>query len=198
MTAIVGATPPVAGAPAAPVNKSNATVALFAEQADVDAAIRSLRDAHFALAAVSIVGKGHHTDESVIGYYTTTDRMKYWGSNGAFWGGLWALLFGSASFMIPGIGPLLAAGPVVGWIVAALESALVVGGLSAIGAGLYSVGIPEDSVIKYDVALKAGKYLLVVNGSAEEVVRAKAILATANGATDVEAHVADTLAATLA
>ena len=82
------------------------------------------------------VGKGYHTDEQVVGYYNTGDRMKYWGKVGAFWGGFWGLLFGSAFFMIPGLGPILAAGPVVGWIVAALEGAVEVGALSAVGAGL--------------------------------------------------------------
>jgi hypothetical protein len=69
--------------------------------------------------------------------------MKYWGKLGAFWGGVWGLLFGSAMFLIPGVGPLLVAGPLVGWIVGALEGAVVVGGLSAMGAGLYSLGIPH-------------------------------------------------------
>ena len=177
---------------------TNVTVALFADHADVDRAIVSLREAHFDVKSLSVIGKGYHTEESVIGYYTTVDRMKYWGRNGAFWGGLWALLFGSASFMIPGFGPLLVAGPMVGWIVAALESAAVVGGLSVIGAGLYSLGIPEDHAIKYDVAVKAGKFLLVVNGTPGEVHRAKSILLHAAGAADVEAHVDDALAATLA
>jgi hypothetical protein len=53
----------------------------------------------------------------VIGYYNAGDRMKYWGKLGAFWGGFWGLLFGSAFFLIPGVGPLLVAGPLVGWIV---------------------------------------------------------------------------------
>ena len=67
---------------------------------------------------LSIVGKGYHTDEQVVGYYNTGDRMKYWGKVGAFWGGFWGLLFGSALFMIPGLGPILVAGPLVAWIVA--------------------------------------------------------------------------------
>lgn len=182
---------------ATPSAHANVTIALFADHDAVDDAIRALRDAKFDVKALSVIGKGYHTEESVVGYYTTTDRMKYWGGNGAFWGGLWALLFGSASFMIPGIGPMLAAGPVVGWIVGALEGALVIGGLSAIGAGLYSMGIPKEDVVKYDVAIKAGKFLLVVDGTVDDVHRAKAILAKAQGATDVEVHVADALAATL-
>ena len=95
--------------------------------------------------------------------------MKYWGKLGAFWGGFWGLLFGSAMFAIPGIGPILVAGPLVAWIVGALEGAVVVGGVSAVGAGLFSIGIPKDSVIKYEVALKTDKFVLAVHGTPEVV-----------------------------
>ena len=44
------------------------------------------------------IGRDYHTDENVIGYYNAGDRMKYWGKLGAFWGGFWGLLFGSAFF----------------------------------------------------------------------------------------------------
>ncbi len=88
------------------------------------------------------------------------------------------MLFGAAFFAIPGIGPVLVAGPLVSWIVGALEGAVVVGGLSALGAALYSVGIPKDSVLKYETALKAEKFLLVAHGTAEEVARARKIIQT--------------------
>jgi hypothetical protein len=125
---------------------------------------------------LSIVGRDEHTDEHVVGYYNAGDRMKYWGKLGAFWGGFWGLLFGAGFFLIPGIGPLLVAGPLVSWIVGALEGAVVVGGLSAIGAGLYSLGIPKDSILQYEKALKTGKYVLIVHGSMDETTRAKEIL----------------------
>jgi hypothetical protein len=48
----------------------------------------------------------------------------------------------------------------VAWIVAGLEDAVVVSGLSAIGAGLYSIGIPRDSIVTYETAIKAGQYLV--------------------------------------
>jgi hypothetical protein len=95
---------------------------------------------------------------------------------GAFWGGFWGLLFGSALFIIPGIGPLLVAGPLVAAIVGALEGAVVVGGLSAFGAGLFSIGIPKDSIVNYELALKTDKYLLVVHGTASDVEKAKEII----------------------
>jgi hypothetical protein len=109
---------------------------------------------------------------------------------GAFWGGFWGLLFGSAFFAIPGIGPVLVAGPVVAWIVGALEGAALVGGVSAIGAGLYGMGIPKDSVIEYELALKTDKFLLLVHGTAQEVEKAKSIIKTTRPA-HVTVHAAE-------
>src|ERR1019366_9456615 len=105
---------------------------------------------------------------NVVGFYNAGDRMMYWGKTGAFWGGLWGLLFGSAFFLIPGLGPIIAAGPVVTWIVAALESAVVVGGLSALGAGLFSLGIPKDSILQYEMAVKSDKFVLLIHASVAE------------------------------
>ena len=102
--------------------------------------------------------------------------MMVWGKRGAFWGGLWALLFGSALFVIPGLGPLMVFGPLVSVIVTALEGAAVAGGLSALGAGLYGLGIPKDSVIKYETALKSDKFLVIAHGHADDIAKAKSIL----------------------
>jgi hypothetical protein len=144
--------------------------------------------------SLSIAAKDTHTDEHVVGYYSSGDRMKYWGEMGAFWGGFWGLLFGSAAFMIPGIGPLLVAGPLVSWIVAGLEGAVIVGGVSAAGAGLFSLGIPKDSVIKYDVALKSDAYLLLFHGSHDGAVQVEQLLAN-SGHTSLHIHGAAVLAA---
>jgi hypothetical protein len=116
----------------------------------------------------------------VVGYYTTGDRMKSWGKCGAFWGGMWGLLFGSAIFVIPGIGPIVMAGPLIGWLVGALEGAVVVGGLSALGAALVSLGIPKNSALAYETEIQAGKFLLVAHGMPSEVARARALLEQTN------------------
>ena len=73
------------------------------------------------ICALSIIAKDSHTGEHVVGYYNTGDRMKYWGKAGAVWGSVWGLLVGAAFFVIPGAGPVLVAGPVISWIVGALE-----------------------------------------------------------------------------
>jgi uncharacterized membrane protein len=158
------------------MTKQNSVVAVYQTHTEADHAVKELQHGGVDLRKLSIVGRGYHTDEQVVGYYTTGDRMKYWGKLGAFWGGFWGLLFGSAFFMIPGLGPILAAGPVVAWIVAALEGAVEIGALGALGAGLYSIGIPKDSIVKYEVALKTDQFLLIVHGTAAEVMRAKDII----------------------
>jgi uncharacterized membrane protein len=155
---------------------------VYPTHTEADQAVKELQRGGVDLHKLSIVGKGYHTDEHAVGYYNTGDRMMYWGKIGAFWGGFWGLLFGSAFFIIPGLGPILAAGPVVAWIVAALEGAALVGGVSALGAGLYSIGIPKDSIVKYEAALKTDQFLLIVHGTAAEVAKAKDIIETTHPA----------------
>ncbi len=154
----------------------SSVVAVYHTHEQAAAAVKQLQQAGVDMKSLSIAGKDTHTEEHVTGYYNAGDRMKYWGKMGAFWGGFWGLLFGSAMFAIPGIGPILVAGPLVAWIVAGLEGAAAVGGVSAVGAGLFSIGIPKDSILKYDAALKTDKYLLVVNGTPEAVDQAKDII----------------------
>lgn len=98
---------------------------------------------------VSIVARDFNTEEKVVGYYCAGERMKYRGTHGAFWGGLWGLLDGSGFFWVPGIGPTVVAGPLINWVVPASEKAVRFGSLSAIGASLCSLGVPEDCVVDY-------------------------------------------------
>jgi hypothetical protein len=175
-------------------SKENSVVAIYTQHSDAENAINLLKKSNFDIKKLAVVGKGYHVEDEVIGYYTTGDRMKHWGKMGAFWGGLWGLIAGSAFFLIPGAGPVMVAGSAVAWIVGALESAAVVGGLSALGAGLYSKGISKGSILKYESSIKAGKYLLIAHGSPEEADSARRILAD-TGADEVNTHQPDRSAA---
>ena len=169
------------------MNKTNSVVAIYSTHTAAEAAVKELQQSGFDMKQLSIAGRNFHTEEQVVGYYNTGERMASWGKTGAFWGWIWGCLFGGAFFMIPGIGPLMIAGPIVGWLVAALESAVVVGGLSAVGAGLYSLGIPKDSILEYETALKTDKYVLIAHGTAAETAHAKDILGD-TGADSLEQH----------
>lgn len=156
--------------------KHSSTVGLFSNHQDAEAAVKELQSCGYDMKKLSVVGKDYHSEENVIGYYNTGDRMATWGKFGLFWGWIWGLLFGSAFFLIPGIGPVMVGGPFVSALLGALEMAVVTGGLTAIGGALASIGIPKDSVIRYETALKADKFLLIVHGTLQEVEKAKSIL----------------------
>src|SRR5271169_1077788 len=157
---------------------TNAAIAVYDNHSEAEDAVKEIQKSGFDIKKLSIVGKDYHTDEQVVGYFNAGDRMKYWGKQGAFWGGFWGLLFGAAFFWVPAIGPVLVGGPLVAWIVAGLEDAVLVGGLSALGAALYSIGIPKDSIVTYETAIKVGEYLVVAHGNSAEAVKAKNILST--------------------
>jgi len=158
------------------MEKADLPFYVFNTHVEADEAIQTLNKAGFDVKKLSLVGKGYHTEEHPVGFYTAGDRIKAWGGLGAFWGGIWGLLLAPAVFFLPGVGLVAMAGPVVSALVGALEGAMVVGGASALGAALTQIGVPKDQVIKYETALKADKYVLMVHGTADEVAKARTVL----------------------
>jgi len=169
------------------MGKVSAAVAIYATHDEADAAIKSLQKSGFDMKKLSIVGKDFQTEEHAIGYYNTGDRVKFWGKKGAFWGGLVGILFSSAFLVIPVVGHLIVLGPLVSSIIGGLEGAAVVGGTSALFGALAGLGIPKDTVVQYENDVKAGKFLVLAQGTPEEVTRAKDILGAA-ASTNVSIH----------
>jgi hypothetical protein len=169
-----------------PIMKENqmemvdSVVAVFADHKTAETAVKKLTASGFDMKNLSLVGKGYHTDEKVVGFYNIGDRVKFWGSRGAFWGGFWGLFFGALFMSIPLVGHVVVLGYLATAVAAGLENAAIVGGLSALGAAIYSVGIPKDSVLKYETAVKEDGFLVMARGNAAEVARAKAILGEIN------------------
>jgi hypothetical protein len=154
----------------------NSVVAVFADHTGAESAVKKLAASGFDMKNLSLVGRGYHTDEKVVGFYTAGDRVKFWGSRGAFWGGFWGLFFGSIFMTIPFVGHVVVLDYLATVLISGVENAVVVGGLGALGAALYGAGIPKDSVIKYETAVKEDSFLVMARGTTEEVARAKAIL----------------------
>ena len=84
------------------MNDPASVVGVYNTHTEAEQAVAKLSSASFDITKVSIIGKDYHTEEKVVGYYSTGDRMKSWGGLGAFWGGIWGLLFGAGFFLIPG------------------------------------------------------------------------------------------------
>ena len=158
------------------MGKENVVVAIFDSHAKAEEAVRTLGRSGLSMDHLTIVGKGYHTDEQVIGFYNVGDRIKLWGSNGAFWGGMWGLFAGGLLMTVPLIGPVVVLGHLAAMLVGAVEGALLVGGVSALAGALTSLGIPNDSVVRYEKAVKADQYVVMAHGSPDEVNDAKRIL----------------------
>jgi hypothetical protein len=159
------------------MDKAEAPFFEFNAHSDAEDAIQLLSRSGFDVKKLSLIGKGYHTEEHPVGFYTAGDRIKSWGGIDSFWGAIWGLLLTPAVFLLPDIGLVAMAGPVVAALVGALEGAVVGGGVSALGAALMQIGFQRDQVLKFEIALKANRYVLLVHGTAGEVSRAHSVLA---------------------
>ncbi len=113
------------------------------------------------------------------------ERMKAWGKQGVFWGGLWGILAGAAGlFIIPGVGPVAAAG----YIVEALAGGAVVGAgamagaaaLSQLAIAFHRAGIPEATIQALHKAIEEGKYVLMLRGAESELGQWREVLESGN------------------
>ena len=183
---------------AAPDSGERLLVALFDRHQEAEGSVRLLVERDFPMDMLSVLGKGESGGDDLLGlYYSSTgDRMKGWGKMGAFWGGLWGLLTGAAGlFVIPGIGPVLAAGPVVEAIATALAGAGL-GGSAMAGAAaasqftvaMHRSGVPEEKLEMLQNAIQQGHYLLMLRLDEEEAGKWQTLLAH-NGASMVDVYV---------
>mgnify|MGYP001824253727 FL=1 len=161
-------------------------LALFPDESRAERAVRELIERNFPMDMISLLGKAQSGGDDPLGLYymNTEERVKGWGKMGAFWGGLWGLFTGAAGlFLIPGLGPLLAAGPIVEAIVGAAAGAGVGGGvmagaaaLSHLAVAMRRVGIPEDQLEAIHAAIEAGQYVVMLRVDADEVTRWRQLL----------------------
>jgi len=162
------------------MKKPDTVIATFADHQSADTAVKKLAEAGFEMKNLSVVGKGYHTEENVVGFYNIGDRIKFWGRRGAFWGGLWGLFFGGLFITIPLLGHVIVLGYLAAAMISAVEGAVVIGGLSSLSAALYSIGIPKNSVIQYETDVKADGFLVMAHGTAEEAAGARTVLHSVN------------------
>ena len=169
------------------MDRYETAIAVFPDHEGAERAVKTLTSAGFDMKHLSVVGKGYHSEEKVVGFYNIGDRIKFWGSRGAFWGGFWGLFFGGLFLTAPLTGPVLVVGFLAAVAISGIENAVVVGALGALGAALYSIGVPKNSVLQYESDIKADSFLVMARGSSEEVERAKSILGTSN-ASRIDIH----------
>jgi hypothetical protein len=142
----------------------NTTVVVYAIPTAVMRAVEKLRNSRCEIqfSVVAKEGRNSSRDQNI---------------NNDFWDRLWSRLPDRAGFSIPEIGPLLIAGPMSRLMVSVLNNASMFDGLNALEACLHSIGIPGEKIPAFQAAVQAGGILLLVHGAAQEVARAREILA---------------------
>jgi uncharacterized membrane protein len=160
------------------MTKTDIAVAVYDLHTQAESAVKALQRAGFDMKKISIIGKDYETEEHVVGFLNAGDRARVFGKLGAFWGGLMGVLFGSAMMFVPVVGHIVVLGPLAAALFGGLQGAVIVGGISALAGALMALGIPKDSVLRYETALKANKFMLVVHGDVQEIKRAHELLKT--------------------
>jgi len=169
------------------MSQADIAVAVYDSHLQAEDAVHRLAKAGFDMKTISILGKDYHSEENVVGYFNLGDRARFFGKLGVFWGGLAGVLFGSALMFVPVIGHVVVLGPIAATIAGGLQGAVLGGGGGALVGALTAIGVPKNSVLRYQTALKADKFLLIVHGGGDAIRRARDLLAAA-GSHDVQAH----------
>lgn len=174
-TAYAAATTPRTG-----LGRYHRAIGVFPHRRDAETALRELREAGFNMNQVSLVGRdadGQSTSGSNLAGRTQTDEgAKAGAATGGALGGLGGLLVGLGALAIPGIGPVLAGGA----LATALATTVAGGAIGAAAGGLtgalVGLGIPDDRARVYNDRVNRGDYLVMVDGTQDEILRAEPIL----------------------
>ncbi|ARV60932.1 histidine kinase [Nostocales cyanobacterium HT-58-2] len=178
---------PHIGTSTAPLQRTKRAIGVFSHRRDAEAALIELRDAGFPMSQVSLIAKdtnGHHNIASVstgvdrnLGAGNKADEGAKAGAvTGGALGGLGGLLVGLGALAIPGVGPVIAGGAVATTLATALAGGAIGAAAGGIAGGLVGLGIPEDRARVYSDRVNRGDYLVIVDGTQDEIRRAEAIL----------------------
>ena len=163
--------------------KNTAVLGIYPSQTDLELALNSLKAAGFPNTDISVLVQENLGTKDFSHEKSTKapEGAAAGAGTGAVIGGILGWLVGIGLIAIPGLGPLIAAGP----IVAALAGVGAVGAVGGVAGALAGMGIPEYEAKRYEGRVKKGGALLSVHcDDSEWVKRAKQVLAD-TGAEDI-------------
>lgn len=173
-------------------------VGVFSSHEDVENALNGLRDNGFDMNQVSVIAK-HDEDlnqryrtgdtrvQEPMGTHETTNETSYETTHveegaktgveaGGAVGGLTGLLVGLGTLAIPGIGPIMLAGAAATAIATTLAGGAIGAVVGGLIGGLVGLGIPEHRAQVYHDYVVDGDYLVIIDGTEAEILRAETIL----------------------
>ena len=160
---------------------NHCVVAVYESFDDAKQAVQALDNSDFPSEQISLVTHSVPEEVPQVDVLQSGDETEKDATKGVSVGGLLGLLLGTPLLMIPGVGPVLIAGP----LAAGLTGAIVGGFLGAMAGW----GTHEDHVQQYEQQVKEGKLLVVANGDPKQSAEAKRVLRETN-AEDIHLHAA--------
>jgi hypothetical protein len=160
-----------------------AVFGIFDTQNSLDRAVYKLKIAGFKNGDISVLIPDPEGSQNFVHERATKapEGATTGATSGAILGGGLGWLVGIGALAIPGVGPFMAAGP----IIAALAGAGVGGAVGGIAGAMIGFGIPEYEAKRYENLVKSGGFLLSVHvGDSEWAEKAKNILES-SGAKDI-------------
>jgi hypothetical protein len=155
-----------------------AVVAIYPDHASAEDAVRRLQMDGIDMKHVSIIGKDFQAVERPLGFVTTGSVARDGAKVGAWTGGLFGLLVGAAFLILPGFGAVVIAGPLAAALLGGAEGALAGAALGGLSGALVGLGVSRDKAIRYESQVKAGKFLVAVQGDGALVERARSLVAS--------------------
>ncbi len=158
-------------------------VGVFASHQEAEQALTELKNQNFPMNRISVVAKDAHRDDEIAGanvsprVETKADEGAETGAaTGGAVGGLTGLLVGLGAVAIPGVGPIMLGGAAATALATTLAGGAIGAAAGGLIGGLVGLGIPEERAKHYSDRVSHGHYLVMVDGSDEEIHRAEAIL----------------------
>ncbi|MBD2449563.1 histidine kinase [Nostoc sp. FACHB-152] len=158
------------------------SVGVFSNRRDAEEALHELKNSGFPMDRVSVIARNSNSDD--IAGTQVSDRVgdksdegaKTGAITGGALGGLTGLLVGLGTLAIPGIGPIMLAGATATAIATTLAGAGIGAVAGSLLGALIGLGIPEERARVYNERVERGGYLIIVDGTDDEISRAEAIL----------------------
>ena len=165
------------------MNRYRRSVGLFYSRDEAEKALRALKDDGFDMNRVNVIAKDADSVTRSAGVDVNYDEGNNaaegagaGATSGAVLGGIGGLLIGLGTLAIPGVGPIIVAGEAASTIATTLAGAGIGAAAGGIIGGLVGLGIPEDKAKIYSDRVSSGSYLVMVNGTDDDISRAERIL----------------------
>ncbi len=156
--------------------KENTMIAVYNNHEDAAWAVKTLLNGGIDKFHITVLGKGDLEEYDKFEFNKENEDALFWGKQGAFWGALWGFLLGGLVVFVPGFGPLVATGPLIGSLSGLAAGATLGASITTMVAWFMDLGMTKAEAEHYEDMLKQGKNLVIVQGTEEEVRKAKTLL----------------------